>query len=401
MAKEKKKSSLKFYFVLIVVSALIVGGGYYLSKMNDIVSNNVSGNDQWNNIDGGSFEELPIGYSIDVPEKVNENLERSQEESSQGYIEQKFPFNYDFNDLFYGNLRPKDFSVFANKVWIPRIDIFKPNMDYYNEFVELYLNYSQIINDKPWLIDREKINSSLRETVHSYNLKNINEDLSSDTVIDYIRELDKYDLTNSNDFYLFVKNNYQMLVFNVFDSFVNLSQYSSTLDYESNSFPEYFNGANELGDTYKFTPNLSKIIKTGDNEITIEYLSEKAITKSNISNLICLNEYFEFNTFIDNSKIIYASIKEKDIPNGNVVTFRLGGYPTNQISNGYNIFYWYPNSEGIAIINTYFSEMTEAIESGIKFNPIETMETISLSCNYEYDEVLNCIMSYLYLNTMV
>lgn len=197
----QEKSGWKFYVTLVMVSALLVGGGYYFSNMYNVISNNESGNDKWNNIRGGSFEELPVGYSIDVPDKVNDNLERKQGESGHLQIPVKYKKEYSFNDLFYGNLRPKDFSVLTNKIWNPRFECYKGIYTEYGTFVDIYLNFSNIIEKYPDLIDFDNFKIVINGFSYGTTTLKGQEMNNSEIVNDNLRELSKYNLANSNEFY--------------------------------------------------------------------------------------------------------------------------------------------------------------------------------------------------------
>lgn len=187
----------------------------------------------------------------------------------------------------------------------------------------------------------------------------------------------------------------------LFSSIVNGKQYSTKVDYLKGIFPEKFNQSSKLEWDYIYTPNLRRITKTGENEVTVFLESEKPVTKSNLNMIQYLNEYWEIDGTIDNNKIIYIKISDRNIPNGNVETLRLGGYPSLQASNGFNTICWYPNEEGQKMIDAYFEVMTSTIDAGETFNPIETIETIGVNFGYGYDETLHLIMTYIYIITMV
>ena len=446
MKKEKKKSDFKFYATLIIVSGLIAGGAYSFNKYHQEIKYNLppkmDNAAAWNENVKTDLNQLEVGAEIIIPEPVIEKLRQialveakenqiddfpdgsltSQTTYSGTPLHQKYHLPLDLNKVFYGNLKPKDLSVFTgfNRVsknpknyvhengYIDSKKFFKENVFFNLYFVDYYKKNKNL--------DWEQFNLDLVSEKDPFKIFKQFESSSNphDLIVNELKQ--SIEVTNnSNTFYeramlgSAIGTNYVFYHLGDIMNTYNLMSYFFALEPEINQYqygPEKYNLINEMTeDSYWVTYAPTKVTKIKDNMILVDIAVDQPLTDHALSGItrgiaeyfgIPYIDYFNPDDYHVAVKISYEGLK--DIP---YINYGYYGAETLGSADAPAVMPlipakldWFPNQAGQEFIIQYFNKMEATFNESKLVDPKEIIKEIATEMNVTEKEVTEVVLSY-------
>lgn len=405
----ERKSTYKFFITLIIVIGMFISSMLVISSFTEQNNGKVVGNSdvikEFNKNNSGDPTILEDGYVFNIPDEVqNELWKKAKIVENKDFMlntgfssipdsgdnqdgnskEMKYSEEFSLEQIFYANLKPRNLNDYLGAMFIfdKKTDSSSDYEEMYRIFCVNYLSMSDEINS----IDRLALIS---------NIKNNQIDER------YFELIDMY-INSEPTYYDLIHNN---LMYFGSDTFYYSLQYQDRKyanDMNNYIFgPSQYNDANIVDKSMvAFIP--TKISKINDNNYLIDISVDGPITNEYLSALKYhigrLWKQKNRGDYDINKNHLFMKIIDVRIEDD-----KFGGYgiycldTIDGYGKSFDIFSWYPNNEGIQLINEYFRIVNEQVSINENIDPEKILKTIANNNNLNYYDVANCVLSYIYM----
>lgn len=404
---KENKSNFKAVYIFIFGLALFIFGGYWLTQHTTILTEKIPGNSEvikdFNKNVKGDVSLVEVGTVLTIPEEVKEimrakasKMMENEHAKNIGFTvvpsngvnsQPKYSPDFKFEKIFFANLKPKYLSDFYGSMYLYESE-FVDKSSYDSMYTKFCMNYlamgdtDQTIEQQPFFdkIINDTLYDNFKDITWEY-LSNTDNyfDIFHDNMLVYSRELMEFTLDADNYKY---------------------SKYAEKYKFG----PDAFNGSEVITENTIITFIPTSVEKISENKILVNIEVDKPVTDRYIAEIVRYigGKWTQNNPngYKNENNHVFIKIYDKDIKLENFGGYGIYCVDTEDWHDKYfDAFRWYPNEQGIKLITEYFKKIEEYKNNGKIIIPSQILSDIAKSEKLDYFDVVNCVLSYIYMMT--